>query len=163
MTFLLKKEISRAKTEKKKTQAKNTMSSFTTMVKYCESADTCRHGVFSKYFGDKVRECSDKCDVCSDPKKAKKKLEGYQKYLVEREGRHRMGGGANGIANGEYDDFDPDLYEGGKRGTKRSFEDTHDDEDDGTGKCISLNVVHCIAKNESTLLHTYVTMYRTNF
>ena len=68
MTFLLKKEISRAKTEKKKIQAKNSMSSFSTMVKFCETADKCRHSVFSEFFGDKVRLCEDKCDICSDPK-----------------------------------------------------------------------------------------------
>ena len=53
MTFLLKKELGRAKTEKKKLQAKNSMTSFSTMVKYCEDAGICRHSVFSKYFGDK--------------------------------------------------------------------------------------------------------------
>ena len=68
MTFLLKKEISRAKTEKKKIQAKNSMSSFSTMVKFCETADKCRHAVFSEFFGDKVRLCETNCDVCSDPK-----------------------------------------------------------------------------------------------
>ena len=92
MTFLLKKEIGRAKTEKKKQQAKHAMQSFSTMVKYCESAEQCRHSAFSKFFGDKAHECGDKCDVCSEPKIVKKRLEDYQKFLVQREGR-RMGGG----------------------------------------------------------------------
>ena len=91
MTFLLKKEVGRAKTEKKKTQAKNTMASFSTMVKYCEGGNECRHLVFSKFFGDKPRECGDKCDICSDPKQVKKKIEEYQKFLVAKEfGRSRV-------------------------------------------------------------------------
>ena len=119
MTFLLKKELGSAKTEKKKLQAKNSMTSFSTMVKYCENADTCRHSVFSKYFGDKVTECGDKCDICSDPKDVRKKVEGYQAFLVQKEGRNRLGGGGLVISsNGNYegDDIDSDLYEGGRRG-----------------------------------------------
>ena len=128
MTFLLKKEIGRAKTEKKKTQAKNAMKSFSTMVKYCETAEGCRHGVFSNFFGDKVHECKDKCDVCSEPKIVKKRKEDYQKFLVQREGS-RMGSLV--IANGDYDtEIDTSLYEGGRRGTKRNFDDTYDNSDD---------------------------------
>ena len=43
--FLLKQEIGKAKTERKKEQAKASMKSFSTMVKYCEEAK-CRHRVF---------------------------------------------------------------------------------------------------------------------
>ena len=43
----------------------------------------------------------------------RKKIEEYQKYLVQREG-YRMGGGGFGIMNGADADPDPDLYEGGK-------------------------------------------------
>ena len=46
--FLLKQEIGKAKTERKKEQAKASMKSFSTMVKYCEEAK-CRHRVF-RYF-----------------------------------------------------------------------------------------------------------------
>ena len=93
------------------------MTSFSTMVKYCEDAGICRHSVFSKYFGDKVRDCGDKCDVCSDPKGVKKKLEGYQAFLVQKEGNSRLGSGALVITNGDNgDDIDSDLYEGGRRG-----------------------------------------------
>ena len=116
MTFLLKKEIGRAKTEKKKLQAKNSMTSFSTMVKYCENALVCRHTVFSKFFGDKEHDCGDKCDVCSDSKGVRKKLEAYQQFLVQKEGHNRLGGGGLVITNGDCDDIDPDLYEGGRRG-----------------------------------------------
>ena len=94
------------------------MTSFSTMVKYCESGDTCRHSIFSKYFGDKVTECGDKCDICSDSKSVQKKLEGYQQFLVQKEGRNRLGGGLVVTTNGDYegDDIDSDLYEGGRRG-----------------------------------------------
>ena len=43
--FLLKQEIGKAKTERKKEQAKASMKSFSTIVKYCEEAK-CRHRVF---------------------------------------------------------------------------------------------------------------------
>jgi ATP-dependent DNA helicase Q5 len=129
MTYLLKKDVSRAKNEKKKQQAKNAIKSFTTMLKYCEGASQCRHGIFSTYFDDKVPECKDKCDVCAEPKNALKRLEDFQKFLDQRGGGG--GGGGTGIVNGS-NDFDPDLYEGGKgggggRGSKRSFEDYEDD------------------------------------
>ena len=71
----------------------------------------CRHSVFSQFFGDKVRDCEEKCDVCSDPKGVKKKIEEYQKYLVQREG-YRAGSGGFGIMNGADPGIDPDLYEG---------------------------------------------------
>ena len=65
----------------------------------------------------KVRDCGDKCDVCSDPKGVKKKLEGYQAFLVQKEGNSRLGSGALVITNGDNgDDIDSDLYEGGRRG-----------------------------------------------
>ena len=59
MLFLLKQEIGKAKTERKKEQAKASMKSFSTMVKYCEEAK-CRHRVFRYLctiphgFGEKV-------------------------------------------------------------------------------------------------------------
>lgn len=130
MTFLLKKEIGRAKTEKKKLQAKNSMSSFSTMVKYCEGADECRHAAFSKFFGDKVNDCGDKCDVCCDAKNVRKKLEEYQRFLVQKEG-HRSGLGSSlVVTNGDYEDVDPDLYGGGRRGAKRSFDDMVEEDSD---------------------------------
>ena len=130
MTFLLKKELASAKTEKKKIQAKNSMSSFSTMVKYCETAEQCRHSVFSKFFGDAARNCEYKCDICMDAKGVQKKIEAYQAFLVQREG-FRNGSGGFGIMNGADADPDPDLYEGGRRGTKRILEEYGADDDDG--------------------------------
>lgn len=131
MTFLLKKELGKAKTEKKKQQAKTSIESFKTMIKYCESANRCRHGVFSEYFGDKVYPCEDKCDVCSNPKEAEKKLKVYTDFLVAKES-HKYGSNLV-ITNGDCD-LDTDLYEGGRKGSKRSFEDIDDDgSDDNRG------------------------------
>ncbi len=130
MTFLLKKDYSRAKTEKKRLQAKNAMKSFQTMTEYCEGHTLCRHAVFSKYFGDKVPNCDKQCDVCFEPRAVEKRVQAYQGYLVQR-----AGGGMSSLVvkNGECD-FDTDLYEGGRRGMKRSFDDYNEDgSDDGDG------------------------------
>merc|ERR1712223_686102 len=102
------------------------MKSFSVMVKYCEGSSECRHAAFSKHFGDKAHDCKDKCDVCSDAKGVKKKVEGYQQFLVQKEG-HRHGGLV--IANGS-GEIDTDLYEGGRRGTKRSFDEAYGNSDD---------------------------------
>ena len=45
MSFLLKKELGAAKTERKKDRAKTAIKSFETMIKYCEGT-FCRHSVF---------------------------------------------------------------------------------------------------------------------
>ena len=40
------------------------------MIKYTEGL-VCRHKVFGTYFGDKIPECINNCDVCEDPGKVK--------------------------------------------------------------------------------------------
>ena len=63
VSFLLKKELGSAKTERKKERAKASVKSFETMIKYCEGT-FCRHSVFSKHFGDSPPECKKRCDTC---------------------------------------------------------------------------------------------------
>ncbi len=72
MSFLLKKELGAAKTERKKEQVKVSIKSFETMIKYCEGT-FCRHSVFSKYFGDSPPNCKKRCDVCKNVKAVEKK------------------------------------------------------------------------------------------
>ncbi len=124
MTFLKKRDMAKAKTEKKKSECKNGMKSFATMIEYCEGANQCRHGVFSKFFGDKAPVCGKQCDVCFEPKAAEKRVQRYQQVQIERSGG---GIGSLVLKNGDCE-FDIDLYEGGRRGTKRALAEYLNDE-----------------------------------
>jgi len=118
LLFLLKQEVGKAKTDRKREQAKTAMKSFCTMVKYCEEAK-CRHRVFSLHFGDVANECETQCDACSQPKKTAKAAEDFamSQYRAAAFKTSKLtitddGGG-----------LDADLYGGGRRGLKREGDD----------------------------------------
>ncbi|XP_059092791.1 ATP-dependent DNA helicase Q5-like [Tigriopus californicus] len=122
VSFLMKQDLGKAKTERKKEQVKVSIKSFHTMVKYCEGT-SCRHAVFSQFFGDDPPVCQKRCDVCSNIKQVEKNVEGFSNASLrgsEYRSRPMM-------ITGEPDDS---LYEGGKKGSKRSFEDYDGEEDD---------------------------------
>jgi ATP-dependent DNA helicase Q5 len=77
MSFLLKKELGSAKSERKKDRVKVSIKSFQTMIKYCEGT-FCRHSVFSKYFGDDPPDCKKRCDTCKNVKAVEKKTVAFQ-------------------------------------------------------------------------------------
>ena len=107
--FLLKQEIGKAKTEREKDQAKASMKSFSTMVKYCEEAK-CRHRIFSLHFGDDdASECETQCDACAKPKKTAKMCEDFQmcQYRSAAFQSSKLA-----ITNGDGFGFDADLYVG---------------------------------------------------
>jgi ATP-dependent DNA helicase Q5 len=116
VSFLLKQELAKAKSEHKREKAKAAIESFKTMLKYCETATSCRHAVFSAFFGDEPPECKNQCDICKEPKKAEKKAQAFQNQALEAAAYRTT---ALTITNG----YDADLYEGGRGGHKRSFAD----------------------------------------
>lgn len=76
---MLKKEL-----EKKPDSvlAKSAIKEFQLVVQHCESV-TCRHMLFSNYFGDKKKpKCEGLCDVCRNPKKAAQALETFHKLSL---------------------------------------------------------------------------------
>lgn len=88
-------------------RAKQSMKEFDKLVNHCESV-SCRHLLFTKYFGDdKEPDCKRRaqCDVCKDRKKVEKSLETFNQLSV------------SGFASKIQTDFDTsDMYGGGRKG-----------------------------------------------
>jgi len=122
MSFLLRQEVGKAKTEAKREKAEAAIKSFAKMVSYCEGK-SCRHEAFSKFFGDPPPQCRDRCDVCREPKKVAKRVQDYEGTLA-RAATYRSeplsldGSGLDGT-----------LYGGGRRGAKTEWGEAEDDND----------------------------------
>ncbi|KAE8742361.1 hypothetical protein FOCC_FOCC012048 [Frankliniella occidentalis] len=114
--FLLRKEVSHAKTEAKKEQAKATYKSFERIINYCQEAK-CRHSVFADYFGDDPPACKTLkvCDVCHDKNSVEKMIEEFISNLGSKLTFSVMGEDSS------------DLYGGGRSGSKS--ESTYYDDD----------------------------------
>ena len=125
ITFLLNKEVSSAKSEQGKKKKEAGIKSFQLMVKYCETVN-CRHGVFSKYFGDTAPRCGDKCDVCRDRKKVESSVD---KFKQNMDSRWKYKTGVLSVDGGD----SSDLYGGGRQGAKREWAGGDDDEGGGDG------------------------------
>ena len=101
------------------------MKSFELMVKYCETVN-CRHAVFSRYFGDSLPQCVDKCDVCKNLKEVKQAVESFFSSAMFKKG----------YISGPLQLGDSStLYGEGRVGQKRMAEEYGgggDDEDDDT-------------------------------
>ncbi len=115
MNFLLRQELGRAKTESKKEQVKTSIKSFHSMVGYCEGA-SCRHAVFSAFFGDDPPDCTKRCDACKERKKLEKRVLDFNGTAVRAMTYTEA---PLQITNG----FDSSLYEGGRRGANMGFAD----------------------------------------
>ena len=118
LNFLLKQEIGKAKTERKREKAKVAYKSFETMVNYCESVK-CRHKVFSLHFGDKAENCETQCDSCEKPRQTAKAVEdfvhsSYKAAAYRSEPLSVMDDGTG---------LDADLYGGGRAGMRRNMDD----------------------------------------
>lgn len=122
--FLLRQEMSKAKTDRKKEQAKAAIKSFNTMIHYCENV-SCRHAVFSSHFGDEAQNCQNKCDACLNTRVAERQLEQFYGCLLQKSEYRTK---PLEIVNGA----DPDLYGGGRYGQDRgksAFENHYSDSD----------------------------------
>lgn len=112
--FLLKQDLAKtASNPQKKARCKMNIDNFGKMVEYCERV-ACRHKFLSDYFGDDgAKSCTDRCDVCLDPKKAENNLLQYQKLNFSSKFQNVT------------DDYS-DLYGGGRMGVKceeRSYQE----------------------------------------
>lgn len=102
INFILNQDLNKCgKDEKseKYLRAKNCIKEFGKIVDHCESA-SCRHLLFTEYFGDPKPKCNDMCDFCKDKNKCIEKLQTFQKLAI-------------GYSTEAKRDEDPsDLYEG---------------------------------------------------
>lgn len=73
ISFLIKEESGQKDTELAKARWKN----FEKSVAYCLETK-CRHGVFSKYFGDGPPPCKNQCDVCKNKDVVKARISQFE-------------------------------------------------------------------------------------
>lgn len=69
---------------------------------------SCRHATISRFFGNKAPNCAGACDFCRNPKMVRAQLERAAALSTKTEAQSAAPRGAFG--------FQPDLYEGGKKG-----------------------------------------------
>ncbi|XP_056406073.1 ATP-dependent DNA helicase Q5 isoform X2 [Hyla sarda] len=127
VSFLIKKEISKlqAKRGSVKASDKASMAGFETMVNFCEQLG-CRHAVIASYFGDEKPLCNKSCDCCKNPRAVKQQIEHLQGLQLN--GRSRTCVQQPGAPPGPFG-YNPDLYEGGRKGY--GFSRCDEDSDEG--------------------------------
>ncbi|XP_043498630.1 ATP-dependent DNA helicase Q5-like [Polistes fuscatus] len=101
ISFLIKEEHSQKNTELGKVRWKN----FEKSVAYCLEAK-CRHGVFSKYFGDSPPACKNRCDVCKNKDIVQARISQFEMYRP-RSGAYskKSSSSIDGFALSKYDDM----------------------------------------------------------
>ncbi|KAJ7399851.1 hypothetical protein BTVI_110919 [Pitangus sulphuratus] len=72
----------------------------------------CRHAAIAKYFGDVTPPCNKCCDFCKNPGAVKRQLESLERCT------NNWSKTCIGPASSSWDGYDPELYEGGRRGCR---------------------------------------------
>ncbi|KAG6931614.1 RecQ like helicase 5 [Chelydra serpentina] len=112
VSFLIKKELSKLQEKRGtlKESDKVVLTAFDAIVNFCEELG-CRHAAIAKYFGDVTPTCNKCCDYCKNPGAVKKQLD----YLeLSSNSWSRTCIGPTGSSR---DTYDPELYEGGRKGS----------------------------------------------
>ncbi|NWW29860.1 RECQ5 helicase, partial [Panurus biarmicus] len=87
------------------------------------AAEHCRHAAIAKYFGDVTPPCNKCCDFCKNPGAVKRQLEALERCS------NSWSKTCIGPTGSSWDRYDPELYEGGRRGC-RGFS-SYDEEGSG--------------------------------
>ncbi|KAF1666165.1 ATP-dependent DNA helicase Q5, partial [Aptenodytes patagonicus] len=126
VSFLIKKELSNIQEKKGtlKESDKAVMTAFDAIVNFCEELG-CRHAAIAKYFGDVTPPCNKCCDYCKNPGAVKRQLESLERCS------NSWSKTCIGPTGSSWDSYDPELYEGGRRGC-RGFS-SYDEESSGNG------------------------------
>lgn len=107
VSFLIRKELAKLQEKRgNKPSDKATLLAFDALVTFCEEVG-CRHAAIAKYFGDAPPACTKGCDCCQSPAAIRKKLDALE---------HSSSWGKTCIGPSQGNGFDPELYEGGRRG-----------------------------------------------
>lgn len=72
----------------------------------------CRHAAIAKYFGDVTPPCNKCCDYCKNPGAVKRQLESLERCS------NSWSKTCIGPTGSSWDSYDPELYEGGRRGCR---------------------------------------------
>ncbi|XP_051490780.1 ATP-dependent DNA helicase Q5 isoform X3 [Apus apus] len=113
VSFLIKKELSNIQEKKGtlKESDKAVMTAFDAIVNFCEELG-CRHAAIAKYFGDVTPPCNKCCDYCRNPGAVKRQLESLEHCS------NSWSKTCIGPTGSSWDSYDPELYEGGRRGCR---------------------------------------------
>ncbi|NXA04394.1 RECQ5 helicase, partial [Sapayoa aenigma] len=113
VSFLIKKELSNIQEKKGtlKESDKAVMTAFDAIVNFCEELG-CRHAAIAKYFGDVTPPCNKCCDFCKNPGAVKRQLESLERCS------NNWSKTCIGPSGSSWDAYDPELYEGGRRGCR---------------------------------------------
>ncbi|NXX18766.1 RECQ5 helicase, partial [Podargus strigoides] len=113
VSFLIKKELSNIQEKKGtlKESDKSVMTAFDAIVNFCEELG-CRHAAIAKYFGDVTPPCNKCCDYCKNPAAVKRQLESLERCS------NSWSKTCIGPTGSSWDSYDPELYEGGRRGCR---------------------------------------------
>ncbi|XP_028376097.1 ATP-dependent DNA helicase Q5 isoform X1 [Phyllostomus discolor] len=107
VSFLIRKEVANLQEKRgNKASDKAALLAFDALVNFCEELG-CRHAAIAKYFGDSPPACTRGCDHCQDPTAVRKQLD-----TLERASSWSR----TCIGPSQENGFDPELYEGGRRG-----------------------------------------------
>ncbi|XP_055994027.1 ATP-dependent DNA helicase Q5 [Sorex fumeus] len=108
VSFLIRKEVAKLQEKRgNKPSDKASVLAFEALVAFCEESG-CRHAAIAKYFGDAVPACPKGCDYCRSPAAVRRQLD-----ALERSGGRTPSTSVGPTRTGN---FDPELYEGGRRG-----------------------------------------------
>uniref|UniRef100_A0A0N8ETH8 ATP-dependent DNA helicase n=1 Tax=Heterocephalus glaber TaxID=10181 RepID=A0A0N8ETH8_HETGA len=107
VSFLIKKEVAKLQEKRgNKSSDKATLLAFDALVTFCEELG-CRHAAIAKYFGDAPPACTKGCDHCQNPAAVRRQLDFLE---------HSSSWTKTCIRPSQGNGFDPELYEGGRRG-----------------------------------------------
>ncbi|XP_038531637.1 ATP-dependent DNA helicase Q5 isoform X4 [Canis lupus familiaris] len=107
VSFLIRKEVAKLQEKRgNKASDKAAILAFDALVTFCEELG-CRHAAIAKYFGDAPPACTKGCDHCRDPAALRKRLDALE---------HSSSWNKTCIRPSQGNGFDPELYEGGRRG-----------------------------------------------
>ncbi|XP_005407548.1 PREDICTED: ATP-dependent DNA helicase Q5 isoform X2 [Chinchilla lanigera] len=107
VSYLIRKEIAKLQEKRgNKSSDKATLLAFDALVTFCEELG-CRHAAIAKYFGDAPPACSKGCDHCQNRAAVQRQLD-----ALERSSSWSK----TCIRPSQENGFDPELYEGGRRG-----------------------------------------------
>ncbi|XP_006103499.1 ATP-dependent DNA helicase Q5 isoform X1 [Myotis lucifugus] len=107
VSFLIRKEVAKLQEKRgNKASDKAALLAFEALVTFCEELG-CRHAAIAKYFGDAPPACTRGCDHCQNPAAVRKQLD-----TLERSSSWSK----TCIGPSQGSGFDPELYEGGRRG-----------------------------------------------
>uniref|UniRef100_A0A4W2C2J9 ATP-dependent DNA helicase n=1 Tax=Bos indicus x Bos taurus TaxID=30522 RepID=A0A4W2C2J9_BOBOX len=107
VSFLIRKEVAKLQEKRgNKASDKAAVLAFDALVAFCEESG-CRHAAIAKYFGDSPPACTKGCDCCQNPTGVRKQLDALEQ---------RSSWNKTCIGPSQGNGYDPELYEGGRRG-----------------------------------------------